>query len=156
MMQKLQAGINTMIGGINDAFTFSVTNPITGKALVEMDGLISKTATFADGFVAKAEEAGAAADKLGGRAEAAFDRAGEKFDSLESPLQTFKDLSLEAAKANQATEKLQTTLRGETTPTPVGGGGGSSSGGGGGGATKALKELTDLQKSRKVVARRYR
>jgi len=151
LMQALQAGVNSFIDGLNNAFTFSVTNPFTG-AVYAMNGLGIKAATFADGYVAAAERSAASAEDLSNRSTAAFESMGNRFADLRNPLDVYSEgmatARAETEAANRAAGELDTTLRGATEPTAGagdGGGGGKGKGGGKGaqGATASLREYLD-------------
>lgn len=150
LMAALQAGINTMITSLNEAFTFSINNPFTGEVMAQMNGLGIATTNFAEGYIKAADDSAAAAEDLSNRADAAFESMGNRFADLRNPLDVFSEgmstARAETEAANAAAGELDTTLRGATEPaagTGAGTGGAGGGGGGNGGATESLRKYLD-------------
>ncbi|AKU43038.1 tail length tape measure protein [Rhodobacter phage RcTitan] len=149
LMAALQAGINTMITSLNEAFTFSINNPFTGEVMAQMNGLGIATTNFAEGYIKAADESAAAAEDLSNRADAAFESMGNRFADLRNPLDVFSEgmatARAETEAANAAAGELDTTLRGATEPAAGTGAGTGGAGGGKGaqGATASLREYLD-------------
>lgn len=129
LMQMIQAGINRMIDGINDALDFELPGWMGGGRTGRM---ISTRATFADGYVAAAAASAAAAEDLGNRAGAAFERMGNRFADLQNPLEVYRN-GVAAAAAEIETATTATNELAEATAGNGGGGTGEGGGGGGGG-----------------------
>lgn len=154
LMAAIQGGINSMIEGLNEAFTFSVNNPFTGARMAGMSGLGIKPATFAEGYKKAADEGAASAENLSRRASAAFGDMIDRFRDLKKPIDVYNE-GMATAKARtedaaRAAGEFDSTLRGPGTPTTLpyeaGGGSGGGSGGGkgkGGGRSGGLSESTD-------------
>lgn len=145
LMAALQAGINTMITSLNEAFTFSISNPFTGEVMAQMNGLGIATTNFAEGYINAADDSAAAAEDLSNRADAAFESMGDRFADLRNPLDVFSEgmstARAETEAANKAAGELDTTLRGATEP--AAGTGAGTGGGGNGGATESLRKYLD-------------
>ena len=154
LMAAIQGGINSMITGLNDAFTFSINNPFTGEQMAGMNGLGIQATTFADGYIKAADDSAAAAEDLSNRANAAFDSMTDRFKDLKNPIDVYNEGMSTATKqteeAARAAGELDSTLRGPGTPAdpyePGGGsGGGKGKKGGKGGASESMsKYLADL------------
>lgn len=151
LMVMLQGGINTMIDGLNSAFTFEITNPITGSTIASMNGLIDTTANFADGFVEGAKETSNAAKKMSEDAAAAFERAKGHFSDLETPIAAFTRLKEEAIAAAKAAKEangggVDLNQGNIPTNTPADTKGKGGKGKGDKDAKSQLKAYEDLQK----------
>lgn len=163
LMAALQAGINKMITSLNEAFTFSVSNPFTGEVIASMNGLGIATTNFAEGYIKAAESSAAASVDLSKRAGEAFDSMGDRFSDLKNPLDVYSEgmskARSETEAANAAAGELEGTLRGSgpnTTGAGAGGGGGGGGkkggGGGGGGAVNALQEMnSEMEKELELL-----
>jgi len=149
LMGKIQGGVNSIIDGLNNAFTFEITNPLSGGVLAASSGLGLEQATFADKYKGMAVEADNAAQATKDAADAAIksgmqwakDGVGvvtDAYGKAAEKARAAKAAADEASKTTPRDRPVTPTLPGGSALSGLGGGAG---GGSGGAASKAKEEV---------------